>query len=369
MNNIKVAYMLGSLNRGGTETLILDVFRNADKAPFQFIGIHRKGGAYKDDFYAAGPKMIQCAPKRFGLVRYVLKLRQILIREQITIVHAQQTLDWVYAWLVTIGTGIQVVETFHGYDFEAKWFNKFIVRLSIRIANAVCFVSASERDYYIDAYCIRNTQNLHVVYNGIDFAKIVSAKPSLEFANLFPRIRLAMVGNFVSGRSQNIIVKSIHVLRKRGITNFDFYFIGRRVDAEAWRYDNCVKYCVENRLKNVHFLGGRGDVPALLKVMDGFVYSTDHDTFGIAIVEAIAAGLPIVVNDWSVMQEVCGESNDGIRYFKTDDADDAANKIVELLEHLPESKKAARDNAKIIKEKYSIESHIERLNKVYETCY
>lgn len=44
MNRVymKVAYLLGSLNRGGTETLLLDVFRSADKAPFSFVGIHRK---------------------------------------------------------------------------------------------------------------------------------------------------------------------------------------------------------------------------------------------------------------------------------------------------------------------------------------
>lgn len=36
---MKVAYLLGSLSRGGTETLLLDVFRNADKADFEFIGV------------------------------------------------------------------------------------------------------------------------------------------------------------------------------------------------------------------------------------------------------------------------------------------------------------------------------------------
>jgi hypothetical protein len=35
---MKIAYLLGSLNRGGMETLMLDVFKNADKADFDFIG-------------------------------------------------------------------------------------------------------------------------------------------------------------------------------------------------------------------------------------------------------------------------------------------------------------------------------------------
>ena len=78
---IKVAYLLGSLNRGGTETLLLDVFRNADKASYEMIGIHRKGGAYQEDFYAAGPMMVKCAPRRFGWIRYLVQLRQLLKQE------------------------------------------------------------------------------------------------------------------------------------------------------------------------------------------------------------------------------------------------------------------------------------------------
>ena len=47
---MKIAYMLGSLNRGGMETLLLDVFKNARIAEYSFIGIHRKGGKYQPDF-------------------------------------------------------------------------------------------------------------------------------------------------------------------------------------------------------------------------------------------------------------------------------------------------------------------------------
>ena len=120
-------------------------------------------------------------------------------------------------------------------------------------------------------------------------------------------------------------------------------------------------------MNHVHFLGVRSDVPELLKSMDGFVYSTDHDTFGIAVVEAMAAGLPVVVNDWPVMNEVCG---DDAVYFKSKDPEDCADKIELLLAELPQRKEAARKNAEIVRRKYSIESYIERLAKIYENnCY
>ena len=373
---MKVAYLLGSLHRGGTETMVLDEFRNADKAPYVMICIHRKGGPYLDAYYAAGPKMIQCAPKRFGFVRYILNLRQILLREGATIVHAQQALDCVYAWFATLGSKTRVVMTFHSYDIGLNGFNKFIRRWAIRMADTVCFVSQAQRDYYIANYHIKQLDKLHVVYNGIDFSKFDCIKPSEDLKFEKDRVKLCMVGNFVRGRSQMVICKALQLLQSQ-ITNeklqittlpsFDFYFIGRMDNAQAWRYDECVEYCNEHLLENVHFIGARSDVPALLKSMDGFIYSTVHDTFGIAVVEAIASGLPIVVNDWVVMKEVCGVANEGIRYFKTDDARDAADKIAELLANLEKSRKVAAANAERVRNQYSIENHIMRLNEIYSS--
>ena len=378
---MKVAYMLGSLNRGGTETLLLDVFKSADKAPYEFIGIHRKGGAYKDDFYQTKPRMLQCAPKRFGLLRYLHRLRKLLKQEGVTIVHAQQSVDGIYASLATIGTDIQVVETFHGYDIEASRADKLINSLSIRMADAVCFVSNAQKDHYIQQYNIQKCQNkLHVVYNGVDFTKLDCEYPIPEFltetdsakaeihtdhAAQQSGIRLAMVGNFVSGRSQSVICRSIQLLREQGVTDFDFYFIGRRNEKEPWRYDDCLRFCQENQLNNVHFLGGRADVPAILQNIDGFVYSTDHDTFGIAVVEAMAAGVPVVVNDWVVMQEIT-QNGEWASLYESNNANDCARAIADFIEHREDRKQKAKLIAPVVRDEYSIERHISRLNEVYK---
>lgn len=170
---MKVAYLLGSLSRGGTETLLLDVFRNADKADFEFIGVHRKDGPYKDDFYATKPMFIKCGPKGVRFVSYLRKLRNIIKQNKIEIVHAQQAIDAVYAHLACIRTGIKVVETFHGYDFEVWLRNRWIVKKSMDWSDAICFVSNKEKRYYLDKYGHKYADKCHVVYNGVNFDKII----------------------------------------------------------------------------------------------------------------------------------------------------------------------------------------------------
>jgi glycosyltransferase involved in cell wall biosynthesis len=369
---MKIAYLLGSLSRGGTETLLLDVFRTADKANYDFIGVHRKDGPYKDDFYATKPTFVQCAPKGKNLFGYLRRLRNLLKKENITIAHAQQSIDAVYAILATWGTKIKVVQTFHGYDFGTKGFTKRMIKWSIKHSDAVCFVSEAQKQYYIKEYKLKCHDKLHVVYNGINFSKLDVEKAPLELPvskSDRPQggqkpLKLAMVGNFVPGRAQNSACQFLKKIKDTGAV-FDFYFVGKKSEAEPWRFDNCVQYCQENGLSDcVHFLGGRGDVPQILKHMDAFIYATDHYTFGIAVIEAIAAGLPTFVNDWEVMTEVTGNGK-WASVYKTNDAEDFCAKFMDFVANIDQYKNQATSNAQQVRAAYSIEQHMQRLYQVY----
>jgi len=364
---MKVAFLLGSLSRGGTETLVLDVFRNADKANFEFFGIHRKYGPLKEDFYSTKPKFVLCSPQGKRIFSYIFRLRGILKNEGVDVVHAQQFLDAVYAHFACLGTGIKVVETFHGYDVGIKGLNRWLIHKTFGWCNAICFVSGEEMRYYLDKYGHKYADKCYVVYNGVNFDKLIPKiynKKSPSATNANEKLKVGAVGNFVAGRQQNTLVNFLHLLDKESV-DFDFYFVGRRDEKEPWRYDNCVKYCEENGLMDkVHFLGSRNDVPQLLASWDVFMYSTSHDTFGIAVVEAIATGLPTFVNDWEVMKEITEEGKLATLY-KTNDPADLLRIFKDYLANKNKYEMMALENCAIIRNKFSIEQHIVRLNEVY----
>ena len=369
---MKIAYFIGALNRGGAESLILDVCRQHENVPYDFLCIYRHEGNMSEDFRNSGANLVH-VPKKYGYLRYLMTLRQTFIREHVTIVHSQTPSNTLLLSLALLGTGIRIITTFHGYNFghAPLWQRKIVYAVSKKI---LC-VSNHQKQYYEQKWHLPKENKLQVLYNGIDFTKLENVKKESvrKFEN--ERIRLCMVGSFVCVRSQHVIIKAINVLKQKGVDNFDFYFIGRRDAKEVWRYDECVEYCGRQKLKHVHFMGNRDDVPSLLKSMDGFVYSSVQDTFGIAVIEAIVSGLPIVVNDWTVMTEVCNlglpNSNKTIRFFRTDDINDCAQKIQELLMDINTNQttlhKQCKKAANIAKEKYAIQNHINQLNIIYQS--
>lgn len=365
---MKVAYFLGALNIGGAEAIVRDICKEHETLPYVPICLYRKEGNLSEAMHQTGAQCLHVQHR--NLLRYIYMLRRTILQEHIDIVHSQTPSNTLLCSLALIETKVKVVTTFHGHSFADSpwWQRKIVYAKSQRI---IC-VSEYEKQFYEHKWHLPQANKLVVVHNGVDFTKLDSANQrsaaSCQLSVISGQrsaINLCMVGNFQGGRSPMVICKALNRLKEtQKAQDIQFYFIGKRVEAESWRYEDCVTYCEEHQLNNVHFLGGRSDVPDLLHQMDGFVYSTEHDTFGIAVVEAMAAGLPVIVNDWAVMKEIT-KNGQWATLFKTEDVADCANKIEDLLNNIDVRKAEAREIAKQVREEYSIERHIERLDNIY----
>jgi len=366
--SIKVAYLLGSLNRGGTETLLLDVFRNALKNKLDAIGIYRKTGVFEKEFNDSGVSMYKLSVGT-NPINYFLKLRKLLSSNNITIVHAQQPLDALYARIACMGTGIKVVLTFHGYDYTDKGFGLRLLRYIIQRTDMNLYVSNVQRQYYIQKYTLKPLKQA-VLYNGISFDKL---KGKTFLSTIRQELRLddeklliGTVGNFNDVRDQYTICRFLVLLDKQGV-DFHFIFAGKRVIGQEQLYDRCVEYCNTNGISaKVSFLGVRNDVPDILKQLDAFVYSTDHDTFGIAVVEAMAVGVPVFVNDWEVIAEIT-DNGKYASLYKSKDENELLREFMLFLLNKEECQTKANIAVLFVKQRYSIEKHIEELKKVYSS--
>jgi len=81
----------------------------------------------------------------------------------------------------------------------------------------------------------------------------------------------------------------------------------------------------------VHFLGLRHDIPRILRSSDLFCFTSLSEGFPNALLEAMAAGLPIVTTDFPGAEEVIDHGNTG---FVVPSGDDEA--IYETIRELVE---------------------------------
>ena len=356
---MKVAFFFGSLNRGGAETLVSDVLKQWRSAPFEAVCIYRNEGNLSSVFHNSGAPMLKLPRKRSWLL-YAVRLRRLLKREHINVIHAQTSLNAIIAVLCTLGTPIRVVTTFHGFGFVGA--PRLLRRLVFRGSDRIVFVSDYLKSGYLQRGSFGCEDKCRVVHNGIDFSKfgesIIQRDDSRE------RVEMCMVGSFGEGRNHLFVCRFLNALKEDGC-NFHFTFVGAARESEREIFDQCVDYCKQHGLENdVTFAGLRDDVPALLETMDAFVYSTRHDSFGIAVIEAIASGLPTFVNDWCVMQEITANGAYA-QLYKTDDVESLRAKFHDFLSHRREYLQHARAGAAAIRNLYGIERHIADLAKCY----
>jgi glycosyltransferase involved in cell wall biosynthesis len=104
--------------------------------------------------------------------------------------------------------------------------------------------------------------------------------------------------------------------------------------------------------QNVRLLGRRGDVPALLATADLFVFPSLYEGNSIALMEALAAGLPAVLSRITSSLEVV-ESSPSVRYFTPGDSAGLASAIIESLANLPVLKAAAELEARRTSERFA----------------
>src|SRR5947209_13621160 len=100
---MKVLYVLDSLNRGGAETLLLDVCRNAERCGLDASMLATGGGELEPDFRSAGVpfwRMQRASPVDRNLIS---KIRALVKEESFDIIHCQQPVEGLHATLAVRG--------------------------------------------------------------------------------------------------------------------------------------------------------------------------------------------------------------------------------------------------------------------------
>jgi glycosyltransferase involved in cell wall biosynthesis len=137
------------------------------------------------------------------------------------------------------------------------------------------------------------------VYNACDLERFAAVPQPAHWPQHHPP-RLAMVARLERHKDQPTLIRAMALLRDQGLVA-ELWLIG-----EGSHRAQLETLIAELQLADrVQLLGSRRDIPAMLAQLDLFVFSARPDEgFGIALAEAMAAGVPIVATDVGACREV-----------------------------------------------------------------
>jgi glycosyltransferase involved in cell wall biosynthesis len=116
----------------------------------------------------------------------------------------------------------------------------------------------------------------------------------------------------------------------------------------------------------VFFLGVRKDIADLLSSADCFVFPSRWEGVGIVMLEALAAGLPLVVTDFAAALEIITDMSDGL-VAPVDDVQSLSQKMQEILDS-KELRDSLSEQGKSTAKRFSIETHVNSLLKIIGTA-
>jgi phosphatidylinositol alpha-mannosyltransferase len=222
--------------------------------------------------------------------RFLSQVHDILDEQRFDVLHFHEPfVPFLSPILVRLSTSVNIA-TFHAYggwspayEFGRRFMGGYAKRLHGRIA-----VSAAAR-HFIDRYF---PGDYKVIPNGVDVAKYSRAVPLARWQD--GTRNLLFVGRHEPRKGLLDLLKGYRILRKTGCKCRLLVVGSGPQEREARRY------VLTRRLKGVEFLGRVSDAEKaqLFKTADVYVSpATGRESFGIVLLEAMAAGTPIVCSD------------------------------------------------------------------------
>jgi len=205
---------------------------------------------------------------------------------------------------------------------------------ALRSYDRIVTATRAERDYVLDRYGMHGGR-FRVVPFGVDrgfsdtlpAARIASVRDRLD---LPPHFILA-VGNFHPIKNLEVLVSAFHFARPRLSTPCSLVLVA---PPEGPSYGKILRKIRALRLVDSVRLVGNvgGDLPAVYQAADLFVLPSLYESFGLAVVEAMACSLPVLASDIRQLDDVVG---DAARRFNPRDPRALADAMVEIWNSPP----------------------------------
>jgi len=230
-------------------------------------------------------------------------------------------------------------------------------------ASTTIAVSEAARSFWLERTAM-SPLSCRVIYNGVDMEKYRNCEEAgqsvrREFNIPLDAPVVGCVGRLGKGKGHEFFLRAAEILSKK-IPEVVFLMVGEGGQKQELK---AMARSFEIGERTV-FAGYRSDVPACLGAMDLFWFTSMQEGFGTALIEAQAAGLPVVSFDLPTAAEAMVDGLTGT-IIPSGDEDALAVASLSYLSDR-ERAKAAGSEARKFAEKFSLDACVDQTLKLYD---
>lgn len=364
---IRILHYIGTLELGGSQTFVMELYRNMDREEIQFDFVIFPGwrGPLYDEIVKLGGKIYEC-PKYNGLNHTNYKRwwnRFLREHPEYTVIHGHvRSVASIYLPIMRRHNRYTIIHSHSmsngdGVRALVKTVLQFPIR---RLADYYLACSDDAGRWLFGDEIIRSGRYM-TISNAINIERFsysidsrVEVRKVYELNDSFV---IGHVGRFVEVKNHEYlldIVKKLSEIDSEG--KYRLLLIG-----DGPRVEKIKRSATEMGISDqVIFAGNQSDVGRFYSAMDVFTFPSKWEGLGIAAIEAQISGLPVIISEHVPK---CVDIGAGlVESVKLTDPDEWCNKIIgvarsmkERSSHTEEARKAGydiKDNVNVMKEFY-----------------
>ncbi|MGF7057747.1 glycosyltransferase family 1 protein [Brassicibacter mesophilus] len=304
MNNaIRILHVLGRLDRGGAETMVMNLYRNIDrsKVQFDFVKHTEDECDYDDEILKLGGK-IHTISRYNGKnhYKYMHQWRTLFeAHPEYKIIHGHMRSTASIYLKIAKNYGVTTIAHSHSTASRGNKLEqiiKYLLQLPVRYEADYLFACSDEAGRWLFGKKSVKKSNYRLFKNAIDINKYLFNQATRnkirKILGIEDKFVIGHVGSFTYPKNHKFLVEVFNEVKRRK-NNSTLLLLG---DGEL--RENIITQIERLGIEdNVILLGNVPNINEYLQAMDVFAFPSIFEGLGISVIEAQTAGLPCVVSD------------------------------------------------------------------------
>lgn len=301
------------------------------------------------------------------IIKAYNQVKNLVFNKKYDFIHCHSPIGGVIGRMVAHEAGIKAIYTAHGFHFydgapKKNWIIYYPIEKFFSKWTDI-LITINKEDYSRAKKKFYAKKVVYITGVGLDIKKfeqcnVDRCQKREELGIPQDGFVILSVGELQNNKNQRVVIDALGTLK-----NSEIYYL---IVGKGKRYKEYIQLVQKYKLQgNVELLGFRTDIDELCKTADCFVHPSIREGLGMAPLEAMASGLPLISSYTGGMKDYTEDGVSGCCIKNPTDVEEMIGAIKKIYKDI-EFRKNCGNNNKIMAKKFDIKNTDKVMRQVYE---